>query len=425
MKNLILTLFFISTCFIASAQTYTIQRGHALDDLYVFSSRNITFDSKNPMQLYYLSENGKKIKVRYTLPFSEPASDINLKNFAADVTPGILYCTSLENSNPTPIYQSVDSGVSWHLLPLEFNYPLPPLALLSGAAAGEVIMCVRPDFQYGIDRTMDSFQTKERIVSGISYFLKPEAGAVSGEMYGINNDYGSNKDFILHSLNFGQKIDTIAIDTTIVYNPAGNEAYKISHGTHAGEFFLITKEPSLDMEYPNRFKIYHTADAGKTFVFKSEQVFNTSSAYVDFCAGRGECSFYVINWKYEPALELVNMQVYYSSDCGSTFTLNEHLLSWEVGKSEQEEQKDVNFRVLVNPVLHKAIFGFDIVQSGLYSISLYNQSGQLVYAGKKMEYRVGENTFELDCKEFVTGTYIAVIKGANGIFGTCKMVRIK
>lgn len=424
MNNLIFALFIILTSFIASAQTYTIQRGHALDDLYVFSRRNITFDSKNPMQLYYLSEYGKKIRVKCTLPFSEPASDINLKNLAADVTPGVLYCTSLENSNPTPIYQSVDSGVSWHLLPLEFNYALPPLALLTGALPGEVIMCVRPDFQYGIDRTMDGFQTKERMVSGIPYFLKPEAGAVSGEMYGIFNNYGSNKDFILHSFNFGQKIDTLAIDTTIVYNPAGNEALKISHGTHAGEFFLITKEPSLDAELPNRYKIYYSADTGRSFVFKSEQAFSTASAYADFCAGRDECSFYVINWKHEPALELVRMQVYYSSDCASTFTLNEHLLSWEVGKEENPVQEVAYLQLLENPVTDKLLCSFAVQKAGRYSFEIQNLNGQILYLSNEIEYEIGNNTLEYDCSSLSSGMYIVSVKRENIVMGTCKMMKI-
>lgn len=425
MKNLIFTLFIILTSFIASAQTYTIQRGHALDDLYVFSRRNITFDSKNPMQLYYLSDYGKKIRVKYTLAFSEPASDINLKNLAADVTPGVLYCTSLENSNPTPIYQSVDSGVSWNLLPLEFNYALPPLALLTGAVSGEVIMCVRPDFQYGIDRTMDGFQTKERMVSGIPYFLKPEAGAVSGEMYGIYNNYGSNKDFILHSFNFGQKIDTLAIDTNIVYNPAGNEALKISHGTHAGEFFLITKEPYIDAEFPNRYKIYYSADTGRSFAFKSEHVFSTTSAYVDFCAGRDECSFYVINWKHEPTLELVRMQVYYSSDCAGTFAPNEHLLSSDLGKGENPVREIADMRLLENPVTDKLLCAFSVEKAGNYSFEIWNQNGQLQYSGNEKEYDKGENSFSHDCSKLTEGLFLITLKQGNRVIGKCKMLKIK
>lgn len=425
MKNLIFTLFFILPGFIVSAQTYTIQRGHALDNLYVFSRRNITFDSKNPMQLYYLSEYGKKIAVRHTIPYSEPASDINMKTLAADVTPGTLYCTSSANSNPTPIYQSVDSGTSWHLLPIEFNYVLPPLALLGGAAPGEFIMCVRPDFQYGIDRTLDGFQTKERMISEIPYFLKPEAGAVSGEMYGVYNNYASNKDFVLHSLNFGQKIDTLAIDTNIVYNPAGNEALKISHGTHVGEFFLITKEPSLDAEFPNRFKIYYSADSGKSYVFKSEQVFNTASAYVDFCAGRDECSFYVINWKHEPALELVRMQVYYSSDCASTFTLNEHLLSESVGKEEYQVREVENMHLLENPVTDKLLCSFAIQKAGRFSFEILNQSGQIQFSSNEKEYEKGENSFSYNCSVLPEGFYIIVLKQENKISGICKMLKIK
>ncbi len=424
MKTSVFTSMLILMALYASAQTYTIQRGHALHDLYVFSRRNITFDSKNPMQLYYLCEYGKKIAVRYTIPYSEPASDINMKTLAADVTPGALYCTSSANSNPTPIYQSVDSGASWHLLPLEFNYVLPPLALLGGAAPGEFIMCVRPDFQYGIDRTLDGFQTKERMISGIPYFLKPEAGAVSGEMYGIFNNYGSNKDFILHSFNFGQKIDTLAIDTTIVYNPAGNEALKISHGTHAGEFFLITKEPSLDAEFPNRFKIYYSADSGKSYVFKSEQVFSTASAYVDFSAGRDECSFYVINWKHEPALELVRMQVYYSSDCASTFTLHEHLLSWEVGKEENQVREVENMHLLENPVTDKLLCSFAVQKAGRYSFEIQNLNGQILYLSNEIEYEIGNNTLEYDCSSLSSGMYIVSVKRENMVLGTCKMMKI-
>ena len=303
------------------AQSYAIQRGHSSDDLYIYCRKNPA--SNSIMQFYRLWEHGQRISVQYTIPYPAEENDLNLKNFTADPTPGMLFCTSLGNAD-TSIYKSTDYGKNWQRMTTLFNGLTPPIALLGGSVAGEIIITERPSAShFSIGSTTDYFATHATNAQYTSYFTKPEVGINSGEIYGINNAYASNRDFLLFSPDFGVSIDSSAIDSAIVYNANGNLAYKVCHGKLPGEIFLITLEPEQS-GFPHVYKIYRSTDYGSTYLYKSEIKFDESSSYTDFTGGREECAFYVVNWKFNQQLQRQFMQIYYSADCGQTFTMYEH-----------------------------------------------------------------------------------------------------
>lgn len=362
-------------CIHVNGQSYSMQRGHAGDDLYVFCRKNAT--SNSIMQFYHLWEHGQKIGVQYTIPYPSDENDLNLKNFVADPTPGLLYCTSLSN-NDTSIYKSTDYGKTWaHRLTL-FTGLTPPIALLGGSVAGEIIMTERPTVQYySIGSTTDFFATHTTNAQSTSYFTKPEIGISSGEIYGLNNAFASNKDFLLHSFDFGATIDTIAIDSAVTYNPNGNLAQKVCHGTVAGEVFLVTLEAE-QAGFPHVYRIYHSTDYGSSYAFKSEIRFEASSSYTEFSGGRESCSFYVANWKFDQQLQRQVLQVYYSADCGQTFTLYEHDLNEEVSIGEEPVNEPENLAISPNPARINATVSIGEAKPGLLYIEVFNSLGKCV-----------------------------------------------
>ncbi len=404
------------------AQSYAIQRGHSNDDLYIYCRKNAT--SNSIMQFYHLWEHGQKISVQYTIPYPSTENDLNLKNSVADPTPGLLYCTSLNNTD-TVIYQSTDFGKKWKLMSTVFTDQLPPLALLGGSVAGEIIMTERPTVQYyGIGSTTDFFTTHMINAYYTSYFTKPEIGITSGEIYGINNAYASNRDFLLHSPDFGVTIDTIPIDSAIVYNPNGNLAQKVCHGTLPGEIYLITLEPEQS-GIPHVYRIYHSTDYGENYSLQDTVKFDESSANTDFTAGRDACSFYVANWKYNQFEQKQILQIFYSADCGQNFTLYEHLLDNQVSTSELENIRINDISVSPNPASLEAIINYSLKNSGKVSLEISSIEGKNGILLLNSYQTVGRHDFKLDCRDYTPGIYIVNLIGENGASSRYKLVICK
>ncbi len=403
----------------AGAQSYSIQRGHTADDLYIYCRKNAT--SNSVMQFYHLWEHGKKISVQYTIPYPSTNNDLNLKNFVADLTPGLLYCTSVENLE-TPIYQSTDYGISWQLMNINIAGMLPPVALLGGSVAGEIIMTERlAALFFGIGSTTDFFATHILNVQYTSYFTKPEIGITSGEIYGINNAYTNNRDFLLHSQDFGVSIDTIPIDSAIVYNPNGNLAQKVCHGTQAGEIYLVTLEPEQS-GFPHVYKIYHSTDYGSTYSYKSELKFEESSSYTDFTGGRDACSFYVVNWKFDQQLQRQIMQVYYSADCGQTFTLFEHDLNAYVSINELQQEFPGDLFIYPNPAKDKTTIKYMVKKPSTLSVEVYNSIGKCVYKVATRYTIYGEFVKTITTEGFASGMYTIQISTNGKIISSGKLL---
>jgi hypothetical protein len=371
--------------------------------------------------LYRTGEYGKTIKVQYTIPYPSPYNDLNLKNLVADPTQGMLFCTSISNAD-TSIYQSTDYGKTWQHLNTSFNSQNPPVALLGGSVAGEIILTERPSTQfYGIGSTTDFFATHTINALYTSYFTKPEIGISSGEIYGIHNAYTSNKDFLLHSVDFGVTIDTIPIDSTFIYNPNGNLAHKVCHGTLPGELYLVTLEAE-QVGFPHVYKIYHSTDNGESFTFQNSVKFDESSAYTDFTGGREACTFYIANWIYNLVEQQQLLQIFYSNDCGQTFTLFEHILDENVNLPDLESSEIKSISVSPNPAISEVSIHYEVSESGIVKIEIYSVEGNKRFQILNNYTTVGRYELKLDCSDYTPGIYFVKMIQENGNSSSCKLI---
>jgi len=423
MNNTLLSLFSVFLFSIlsspAGAQSYAIQRGHASDDLYVYCRKNLS--AKTIYQLYRTGEYGKTIKVQYTIPYPSPDNDLNLKNFVADPTPGLLFCTSVNNAD-TAIYQSTDYGKTWQHLGTYFNSQNPPIALSGGSVAGEIILIERPSAQYyGIGSTTDFFVTHNINATYSSYFGKSEIGINSGEIYGINNAYSNNRDFLLHSVDFGVTIDTIPIDSAIVYNPNGNLAQKVCHGTVPGEIYLVTLEAET-VGFPHIYKIYHSTDYGASYTLQSTAKFDESSTNTDFTGGREDCSFYIANWNYDQVEQLQILQIYYSNDCGLTFTLFEHILNENVITPELASTNLSDISVSPNPAIAQATIHYQVITNGNVKLNISSIDGTEITKLLEENQPAGLYDFELNCSNLKPGVYFVQLIQQNGYYSSIKLL---
>lgn len=403
----------------AFAQSYAVQRGHAQDDLYVFCRKNISTNSE--MQLYHLWDYGKKISVQYTIGGQSVDNDLNLKNFVADSMPGLLFCTSLSNAD-TSIYKSIDAGKTWEHMPTLFTGLTPPIALLGGSVTGEIILTERPAAQrYSIGSTTDYFVTHLRNALYNSYFTKPEVGIESGEIYGLNNTVSSTFDFLLHSQDFGITIDTILIDSVAVYKPAGKLAHKICHGSLPGELFLITREPEQS-GFPNVFKIYYSSDYGANYVYKNELKFDSNSSFTEFSGGRENCSFYVVNWKYDPLLERQILQVFHSADCGSTFNLHEHELNATVDIAAEESEVTTGLTISPNPTSGFAVISYISAINEFISVEIFTTEGQKMQESEKLWQPSGSNQTIVYTNHLPNGSYVVNVISGKRIIASGRLL---
>jgi hypothetical protein len=420
--SLSVTLAWVSLSYLASAQSYAIQRGHGNDDLYIYCRKNATANSV--MQMYYLGEHGKTISVQYTIPYPSTDNDLNLRNFVADPTPGMLFCTSLNNAVAS-IYQSVDYGKNWQQLGTVFSGLTPPIALLGGSVAGEIIMTERLSVQnYGIGSTTDFFATHMLNAQYSTYFAKAEIGINSGEIYGIDNAFASNKDFVLHSADFGVTITSKAVDSAIIYNPSGQQAQKVCHGSVPGEIFLVTLEPG-QAGFPHVYRIYRSLDYGTTYSFRNEFRFDLSSSYTDFTGGRTDCSFYVVNWKFDQQLQRQIMQVYYSHDCGLTFTLYEHDLDEFVNIAEPEAKGVNALNVSPNPAITQAMVSCTLATPMTISVEVYNSLGKCISKSAEELQQPGKFAKTLDLEGKPAGLYTVQIMGNGELVSSGKLLIAK
>lgn len=415
MKKYILILLLILSGIWTNAQNFAVQRGHFNDDIYVYGWRNLYHDPENPVDFYHITHFGSQLDLQYSIPYPVANSDLNLRNFTADPTPGLLFCTSI-NEYDTPIYKSTDYGQNWELMETEFPYPASPIALLGGLVPGEVIMTVRANSSsYGLAFTRDYFASQHLQQTYYWYFTKPETGNVQGEVFGIKNDYSSNLDYILHTTDYGLNVTTSAVDSSVVYNPNGAQAFKICHGTMPGEVYLITTNPAEVDSLPYVYKIYHSTDNGASFDYKSSFSFGNSDVYTDFSGGREEGSFYAVNWLYKPELQNQILQIFYSNDYAATFEKHEFLLDQFVDFKPAAQD---DFRAFPNPVTGKAIISGNIA---------FNAEALVLtdISGKKLPLRFIEkdqDQIEIDCTNLDNGLYFLNLINPNREMRMIKLV---
>lgn len=398
MKKYAVALLLIITGMISNAQNFSVQRGHFNDDIYVYGWRNLYHDPENPVDFYHITNFGSQLDLQYSIPYPVANCDQNLRNFTADPTSGLLFCTSV-NEYDTPIYKSTDFGQNWELLETEFPYPASPIALMGGVIPGEVVMTVRANSSmYGVAFTNDYFASQHLRQTYYWYFTKPETGNVQGEIFGIKNDYSSNLDFLLHTVDYGLNVITTAIDSTIVYNANGVQALKICHGAAPGEVYLITSNPPVVDSLPYVYKIYRSAENGVNFEYKSTLSFGNSDVFTDFTGGREDGSFYVVNWHYKSDLQKQVMQVFYSSDNAAGFELHEFLLDQYL---ENEKNENSGVGLFPNPAYDKTTIKGPLLKDT-------DEIAVTDITGKKLMIFTMEaqrDLFSFDCSKLQTGIY--------------------
>lgn len=417
MNNRLLLFIILFTGFtgILSAQNFAVQRGHFDDDIYVYGWRNLYHDANNPVDFYHISNYGTHLELQYSIPYPVVSSDLNLRNFTADQTQGLLFCTSV-NEYETPIYKSIDYGKTWELLETEFPYSMPPIALLGGIVSGEVIMTVRLNSStYGMAFTNDYFASQHLKQTYYWYFTKPETGNVQGEVFGIKNDYSSNLDFIFHTTDYGLNVTTIAIDSSVVFNANGIQALKICHGALPGEVYLITTNPPVVDTLPYVYKIFKSIDNGEKFEYKSTFSFGNSDVFTDFTGGREEGSFYVVNWHYRSDFQKQVLQIFYSADNASSFQLNEHLLD-EFVKNENPESSV--FSLFPNPATNFTTISGTHLRV-IDEIVVNDISGRQVPVSKNLKT---DKNIEIDCSNLENGLYLISLKSSEKVVKTLKLI---
>lgn len=415
MKKSLLLLLLIFLGIWINAQNFAVQRGHFDDDIYVYGWRNLYHDANNPVDFYHISNYGTHLELQYSIPYPAATSDLNLRNFTADPTPGLLFCTSV-NEYETPIYKSIDYGISWELLETEFPYSMPPIALLGGLIPGEVIMTVRLNSStYGMAFTNDYFASQHLKQTYYWYFTKPETGNVQGEVFGIKNDYSSNSDFIYHTTDYGLNVAATAIDSSVVYNANGVQALKICHGAAPGEVYLITTNPPVVDSLPYVYKIFRSADNGENFEYKSTFSFGNSDVFTDFTAGREEGSFYIVNWHYRADLQKQVLQVFYSGNYAADFELHEFLLDQYL-ENEKNEKNEVS--LFPNPANNNATIKGELINDA-DEIEITDITGRklMIFSTKAKG-----DQFSFDCSKLQNGIYFVNLISAGQETRSMKLI---
>jgi hypothetical protein len=277
MKKTILLLSLIILSQIGRAQ---IVRGAVEDEIYLCAYWHI----EEPYNIYssiLLSQNnGENVQMQSYAPYipTPPPGEIRMFAVAADATPGVVYTYSYSS-----LWRSENYGMDWAFVENALNYKY-----YCGIAPGEIYrlnmaLCKSDDYGQEFEEVMDSV-----------LLIRFEPGSEQGEFYGLALGDEVNNDFILvHTDNLGLSYDSIPLDTTITGANLGYYRPRLSHGTNAGEIYLISWHyPGIPML--DEYRIFFSHDYGQNFELRYvSEPFSTFYIGCNFTAGREQGSFYV------------------------------------------------------------------------------------------------------------------------------------
>ena len=316
------------------SQTNLMNRGHSTDDIYVI------YDGGTYNYLLYLTSNGELISKR---------SDNVMcgGSLTADPIPGKII-----GHNSLYFFESDDYGQHFNTLPpLPIDY-ITILGLYGGESPDNYTIqgydvSVFPYPEIVLYKTTDNFASYTLVADTLNELNYCEGGSIAGELYHIPVVNGHA--FLCHSLDYGATSDTLAIDTAIINENLGIEVKMLSHGSAQGELYLVTIQEIAASRY--KYIIYHSADYGVSWQMK--YFFEENSNRYSFTAGRGACKFYIAIVTTTPGSPYETLTILYSDDCADTFIPYYHLMSPDVGISENLAQQ---FRLSVypNPVTDRA-----------------------------------------------------------------------
>ncbi|NQV17984.1 MAG: T9SS type A sorting domain-containing protein [Armatimonadetes bacterium] len=292
-----------------------IERGTEPEEIYISSRWYATFQC-GYYGLYYSTNNGEDIELKYYTPnpFAPDSINLDRPHLISDMTPGVLYCRTSEPY----LWISNNYGENW-----EFVEVYGASMYNAGCVEGEIYR------RYvGLSRSDDYGSNFELVIDSLC--MVTEIGISPGELYGINGNY--IEGFKIHYRNdYGGTFTQQCILDSIIPVVA-NPYPTLSRGTEQGELYLIT----WDSLY--RYYIYRSTDYGQTFEFQYQSEYiNTYMWLVYYTAGREPGSFYVMMYSYDDLGFGTYLKIFYSNDYAETFTEYFHHLTEDYFVSVEDQ----------------------------------------------------------------------------------------
>lgn len=404
-KLLLLILLHTVLCTQSYGQLFEFTRGHTVDDLYVSTATENPYNGRN---LLYLTANG---------------NILNMENNTE-----LFYIELLAETNAGTILGHTDSwfgistdyGKNFSPLALYINYYTTLFNLYGGEIPGEYItlgydVSVYPYPCGVIHKTTDYAAHLSLVADTSDGIWDGEPGHISGEFYQMPLRNGHA--FLSRSLDFGATFDSIPVDTNVINVNTGLNFGELSRGKQPGELFLVSKTVVSASEI--HYSIYHTSDYGHTWVLKSTKVFDSERQ--KFTGGRAACSFYIANLKTTPNSTYYTLQIYYSADCGETFTLYEHMLTPDVGLSDNAKS-DGSLCISPNPAKDLITLDYTVKMAGKVNIRLYSSDGKLLDLLLSERQNPGTHSLKYTCGQLRPGMYSIGMTDASGKTVSCKFI---
>jgi hypothetical protein len=406
MKKLAILLTLLSILSLAKAQNnnITLTRGHGNDDIYL-DIYKWYYPARN---LFRITDFGSVIQRQYIYE-----GNTNFISLVADPLPGVLIGALPLDDGCYRI--SHDYGKTWELLN-EIDTIVGQV--FGGAVTGEYYYQINrgssiyAPYYYKFSYSADFANNLTPILDSCKGF-SIEPGVTPGEIYNVSQGNGTGTYYLSRSKDFGYNFDTIPIHDSIANYLSGKYLTKLSAGTSEGELFLVTVTIELAGSVMS-YSIYHSIDYGNIWSLQSQPVFY-GDGLQDFTAGRENCSFYYIDYNMDYDNNPAKLSVFYSSDCGKSFTENVFMLTPDVGLKEQNKPNEF-ISLSPNPATIKVTVEGNYIREDL-SIEIFNLQGEKVLNNKYKNRPI----IDLDISTLKAGIYIVKVRTKKKI-ETSKLV---
>jgi hypothetical protein len=387
-------LILVFLCLHTYGQIEEFTRGHSDNDLYVhcYNLANY-YDSTT---LIYLEENGSKASLKNK-------TDMLFWGLIAEPIAGYLVAHEVHS-----IALSTDFGIHFNQFHGYVNYYTVLHEMYGGLVPGEYVTMgddasVWPYPNTVYHKTSDYGSHYTLVKDSTIQLINGEIGVISGELYQMPIINGHA--FLCRSINYCETFDSIPVDTTIINENLDLKFFKLSHGFDPGELFLVTKT-NISL-----YTIHHTTNYGLEWIKMDTLSFE--SEYQMATAGRAPCSFYFANLFSTQGATYNTLQIYYSSDCGQTFTKFEHLLSPNVDINELSKPTTSHLCLTPNPAIDVTTLSFDLTNIKNVKLIIYNNLGQIIKETYLDQVVIGKNQFKMSLSDLKPGFYTFCILSEN------------
>ncbi len=356
--------------------------------------------------IFRSTDNGQSLSVqfKYIWPFW-------WNNIYGDSLPGTIYNTMPGVGDSIGV--SHDYGQTYML---KYNYVSGYHQFAGGCLKGEMYLQNANSSQkvlYRFTNFADSVQLVNSDLNDSLYILEP--GTLAGELYAIKWPFGISYNRPLRlalSSDYGQNFSVTLIDTCIIDSIAN---YTISRGSDPGELYLTGDD------FMYRYHVYHSTDYGHTFELKYiTDSWQDPYHSVSFTAGRTPGTFYIMNWKNCPGGWLYSacVEIYFSRDYGSTYTVYYHELDSTFTSIKKEPGIRPVLSIFPNPAadkfsveLHKNPDGADIEVYDLFGCQKF-----------KTFLKPTQGEVEVDAGSWSKGIYVVKVLAGSRVLGIEKVV---